>query len=240
MVIFISGIILRKFYRLFIGVALLVLVMFVVCSIWISRRFRQIQLKIDARKQNHLNENEEQSVDLKDDTSERIDRISDYDSINENEMIPGPSSIVLGDKGSSSDTNNIATTHSCHDDTLSSDNSYLEVIDDSTYQNDYQSIEIYHGSGIVHDYCTTTSGINFLEMSSPVLTDKSLNEQSSICDTDVSISNDKLDVTVQSESPEINAIVSEINGKTLFTVQPNCNRSNDGCIVPSHSMSTLL
>lgn len=179
--------------------------MFVICSIFISPRFRDIQLKIDLGVQNHLNETEEKAVNLNDDNDERVDSLSDYDSIIEKEMIPGPSCIVLGDKGSNLDINNIATTHSCnHENTSSSDNSYLEVIDDSTYQHDYQSIEIYHGSGIVHDYhyyCTTTSGINFLEIASPVLTDKSLNEQSSICDTDVSISNDKLDVTVQSESP---------------------------------------
>ncbi|CAC5400589.1 OAS [Mytilus coruscus] len=171
--------------------------MFVVSSIWISHRFRDIQLKINSRVQNHLNETEEHAMDLNDDTDERIDRISDYDSINENEMLPFPSVVVLGDKDLSLDTDNIATNHACiHENTSSSDNSYLEVIDDSTYLNPYQSIDVQQDSIIVHDYCTT-SDINFLDMCSPKLIEKSSNEQYSTCDTDVSTNHDKLDVTAQ-------------------------------------------
>ncbi|CAC5398505.1 unnamed protein product [Mytilus coruscus] len=184
--------------------------MFVVSSIWISHRLRDIQLKLDARVQNHLNQTEEHAMDLNDDTDEQLDRISDYDSINENEMLPFPSVDVFRDKESNLDTDNIATIQSCnHYSTPSSDNLYHEVIDDSVYLNPYQSIEIHWNSKKVHDYCTT-SGINFLEMSSPVLTDKASNKQHSTDDTDVSIGNDQLDVTVQSESPEINAIFSVI------------------------------
>ncbi|XP_052065815.1 uncharacterized protein LOC127705527 [Mytilus californianus] len=235
------GTIISKFYGLFIGAAVLVLIMFVVCSIWISRRFTDIQLKLDARVQNHLNQTEEHTMDLNENTDERIDRMSDYDSINENEMLPFSSVVVFGDKDSSLDTDNIATTHTCiHENTSSSDNSYLEVIDDSTYLNPYQSIEVQHDSKIDHDYCTT-SGSNFLEMCSPKLTEKSSNEQSSTCYTDVSNNHGKFDVTVQSESPEINVICSEIlKEKTLFTVKPDNNEANDACIFPSHSMSTLL
>ncbi|CAC5409020.1 unnamed protein product [Mytilus coruscus] len=242
------GTIISKFYGLFIGAALLVLIMFVVCFIWIRHRFRDIQLKIDAGVQNHLNETEEHAMDLNDDTDERIDRISDYESINENEVFPFPSVVVFSDKDSKLDTDNIATNHACiHENTSSSDNSYLEVIDDSTYLNPYQSIEVHHDSEIVHDYCKT-SGFNFLEMCSPKLTEKSLNEQYSTCDTDVSINDDKLYVTVQSKAPEINTIFSEKSyikheipkEKTSFAVKPDNNSSNDACIFPSYSMSTLL
>ncbi|CAC5409023.1 unnamed protein product [Mytilus coruscus] len=245
-----SGIIFSKFYGLFIGAALLLFVMFIVCNIWISRRCRDIPLKKeDAGEPNHSNETAEHAIAPNEiETDEEVDRISDYESINENEILPFPSGIAFGGKDSSLDTETFSTNHSCkHENNSSSDNSYLEVIDDDTYLNPYQSIEIHHDSELVHDYCTTSS-FNFLEMCSPKLTEKPQNEHYSTCDTNVSIGHDKLDITVQSESPEINASFSEkspivhdiLIEQTSFAIKPDNNDSKDGGIFPSHAMSTLL
>lgn len=245
---------LGKFYGLFIGAALLLLFMFVVCNIWISRRCRDISLKIEhPRETNHPNETAEHEIDLNEfQMDEVIDKISDYESINENEILPineneifpFPSDIASRCKDSSLDTETFSTNHSCKlENTSSSDNSYLEVIDDDTYLNPYETIQILHDSKIDHDYCTTSS-FDFLEMCSPKLSEKSSTDQYSTCDTEVSINHDKLDVTVQSQAPKINTICSEKSSikheNSSFAVKPDNNSPNNACIFPFHSMSTLL
>lgn len=230
---------LSKFYGLFIGAAFLLLFMFVVCNIWISRRCRDISLKIkDQRGTNHSNETAEHEIALNDiQTDEVVDKISDYESINENEVFPFPSDIAFRYKESSLDTEIFSTSHSSKlENTSSSDNSYLVVIDDDTYLNPYESIQIRHESEIVHDYCTT-SNINFLETCSPGHIEKPPNNQYSTCDTEVIIDHDKLDVTVQSETPACNASSSE---KTLLAIKPDNNETHDSRSLPSHAMSTLL
>lgn len=196
--VFISAIIFSKFYGLFIGAACLLLFMFVVCNIWISRRCRSTHLKIeDIGGQNNSNETAEHANALDDiDKDDREGSISEYDSIDENDMLPFPfrASFAIGTNDSMLDQ---GTNYSGkHGNTSSSDNSYLEVIDDDPYLNPYQCIQINDESEIVHDYCTTSAFDN-LQLCSANISDVSPNAQYYTCDADVNMSREKIVVKVQ-------------------------------------------
>ncbi|XP_052064555.1 uncharacterized protein LOC127704503 [Mytilus californianus] len=160
------AVIFNTFSGLFIGSAVLVLLMFAVCYIWISRRFKEIHLKTEVVDgTNPSNEAHKHAIALHDiDTDERSVRLSEYDSINENEMLPFPSGVAFDDKDSNSDRETITTIHSSKSGNTSSlENLYLEVIDDDSYLNPYQSIETDHDLEKVHNY-STISAMDYSEM----------------------------------------------------------------------------
>ncbi|CAC5398503.1 unnamed protein product [Mytilus coruscus] len=177
-----------KLYGLLIGAVLLVLCISVACNIWISLRCRKVQLKTDvADRSNQSNETAEHAMVLNEvvpDTQE--DRTSEYESINENEMLPFQFCVAFGDNSSNLDDEAIATVHSSlRGNTSSSENSYLEVIDNDSYLNPYQPIENQHESEIVHNYSKIAS-LDYLDLCFPKLINLPL-ENFPDCGSDISI-----------------------------------------------------
>ncbi|VDI54008.1 Hypothetical predicted protein [Mytilus galloprovincialis] len=95
------------------------------------------------------------------------DRTSAYESINENEMLPFPLCVAFGDNSSNLDDEAFASVRSSiRGKSSSSENSYLEVIDNDSYLNPYQPIEFHQDSEIVHNYSKIAS-INYLDLCFP-------------------------------------------------------------------------
>lgn len=111
-------------------------------------------------------------------TDEGEDRISEYETINENEMLPFLSSLTFDDHDLNIDRDTIATIHSSKsENTSSSENSYLQVIDDDSYLHHYQSMEIRTEPELVHVY-STISAINYLDLCFPKLSNSPFEELS--------------------------------------------------------------
>lgn len=106
------------------------------------------------------------------------DTISEYETINENEMLPFLSSLTFDDHDLNIERDTIATIHSSKSgNTSSSENSYLQVIDDDSYLHHYQSMEIRTEPELVHVY-STISAINYLDLCFPKLSNPPLKELS--------------------------------------------------------------
>lgn len=187
---------------------MLVLCLSGACNIWFSLRCRKVQFKTDVTdRQNQSNEIANHAMVVNEvvpDTQE--DKNSEYESINENEMLPIQYCVAFGENSSNLDEETIATVHSSiGGNTSSSENSYLEVIDNDSYLNPYQPIEIHHDSELVHSYSKIAS-LNYLDLCFPKLINLPL-ENLSVCRNDTRIESYKFYSLPRSEVNQIAAVV---------------------------------
>lgn len=134
-----------------------IVLLFVSCNFWISRRCRRANLKHPEI--NTPSVLERQRIDSTIEIRETESNNSDYETINEHEMLPYPlvaASAPIDDFSIFSKRQHMSNRTSVSDSQSSSDRSYLEVIDDKTYLNPYQSMEVTRDTVEIHTYCMTT------------------------------------------------------------------------------------
>lgn len=137
---------------------IVIVLSFVSCNFWISRRCRRANLKLPEINTPTVQETHPNIPVSSIEEREIESDYSDYETINEHEIIPyplvtasfGPLSTLDGKQPTSKRTS-ISDSHS------SSDRSYLDVIDDKTYLNPYQSMDVNCNTVDIHTYSIMTN-----------------------------------------------------------------------------------
>lgn len=202
-----------------------------------SRRCRELHLKSEVVAVSNLSN--EAAMDIQVVVpDEREDRLSEYDSINELAMLPFQSSIAFFDNNSNLEAETIATNHSSKSvNSSSSESSYLEVIDDDSYLNPYQSIDTQHSSDVFHNY-SSISAIDNLELRFSMLRDVSPFQKFAVSLNEVRIEQNNENSLAHSDVKELEKVTfNELRDNDCLPIQGSYSESSEINIVCS-GMST--
>lgn len=142
------------------GVIVIVL-SFVSCNFWISHRCRKTNLKLPEINISTVQDTHTNILASSIEEREIESDNSDYETINEHEILPYPLvTASFGPLSTSNGKQQASKRTSTSDSHSSSDRSYLDVIDDKTYLNPYQSMDVNGDTVDIHTYCLMTNECN--------------------------------------------------------------------------------
>lgn len=136
--------------------SIIIVLLFVSCNFWINRRCRRENSKLPEINAPSLQERQNTVPDSSEVREIELDN-SDYETINEHEMLPCPLVIDSIERLSTSSRKQQTSKRTSKSDSQSSsDRSYLDVIDEKIYLNPYQSMNLTGDSDNIHNYCLMT------------------------------------------------------------------------------------